>query len=63
LDITDRIRLEVHASGDIRRALEANLAYIRTETLATDVVWSEAEAGENLQLEDGASVWAQVIKS
>ena len=63
LDITDRIRLDVCAVGDIRRALEANLDYIRTETLATDVVWTEAEAGENLQLEDGASVWAQVNKS
>jgi len=63
LDITDRIRLDVCAVSDIRRALEANLDYIRTETLATDVVWMEAEAGENLQLEDGASVWAQVQKS
>jgi len=63
LEITDRIRLDVCAVGDIRRALEANLDYIRTETLATDVVWTEAEAGENLQLEDGASVWAQVHKS
>jgi isoleucyl-tRNA synthetase len=63
LEITDRICLEVNASGDIRRALEANLAYIRAETLATDVVWTEAEAGENLQLEDGASVWARVVKS
>ncbi|MGB2424400.1 MAG: DUF5915 domain-containing protein, partial [Flavobacteriales bacterium] len=63
LNITDRIQLVVCAVGDIRRALEANLDYIRTETLATDVVWTEAEAGENLQLEDGASVWAQVHKS
>jgi isoleucyl-tRNA synthetase len=63
LDITDRIQLDVCAVGDIRRALEANLDYIRTETLATDVVWTEEEAGENLQLEDGASVWAQVHKS
>jgi hypothetical protein len=26
------------------------------------VTWTEDEAGENLQLEDGASVWAQVTK-
>ena len=48
---------------EIRRALEANLDYIRTETLADDVQWTEEESGEPLQLEDGASVWAQVEKS
>jgi len=62
LDITDRIRLSVTAGDEVRRALDANLDYIRAETLATDVLWTEAEAGENLQLEDGASVWAQVEK-
>jgi len=62
LEITDRIRLDVHADEDIRRALVANLDYIRTETLATEVVWKDEEAGENLQLEDGASAWAQVYK-
>ena len=62
LDITDRIRLTVCAEDGIRGALDANLDYIRTETLAEDVVWTEAETGENLQLEDGASVWAQVDK-
>ena len=62
LDITDRIRLSVTAGKEVRRALDANLDYIRAETLATDVLWTEAEAGENLQLEDGASVWAQVEK-
>ena len=62
LDITDRILLAVAAQGEVRRALESNLDYIRTETLATEVTWTEGEAGENLQLEDGASVWAQVTK-
>ena len=62
LDITDRIRLTVCAEDGIRGALEENLDYIRTETLAEDVVWTEAETGENLQLEGGASVWAQVDK-
>ena len=62
LEITDRISLAVCAEGEVRRALESNLDYIRTETLATEVTWTEEEAGENLQLEDGASVWAQVTK-
>lgn len=62
LEITDRISLAVCAEGEVRRALESNLDYIRTETLATAVTWTEEEAGENLQLEDGASVWAQVTK-
>ena len=62
LEITDRILLTVYADDNIRRALEANLDYIRTETLADDVRWTEEEAGEPLQLEDGASVWAQVDK-
>ena len=62
LEITDRIHLTVHADDNIRRALEANLDYIRTETLADDVQWTEEESGEPLQLEDGASVWAQVDK-
>ena len=62
LEITDRISLAVSAEGEVRRALESNLDYIRTETLATEVTWTEEEAGENLQLEDGASVWAQVTK-
>ena len=34
LEISDRIRLAVNAEEEIRRALEANLDYIRTETLA-----------------------------
>jgi uncharacterized membrane protein len=63
LDISDRILLAVNAGEEIRRALEANLDYIRTETLATEVTWTEDETGEHLQLEDGASVWAQVEKS
>ena len=63
LEITDRIHLTVNADDEIRRALEANLDYIRTETLADEVRWTEDEAGEPLQLEDGASVWAQVEKS
>ena len=62
LEITDRISLTVSAEGELRRALESNLDYIRTETLATEVTWTEEEAGENLQLEDGASIWAQVTK-
>ena len=62
LEITDRISLTVSAEGEVRRALESNLDYIRTETLAMEVTWTEEEAGENLQLEDGASVWAQVTK-
>jgi isoleucyl-tRNA synthetase len=63
LDITDRICLSVHARDDLRRSLEANLDYIRTETLAQNVEWTMEAAGEHLQLEEGASVWAQVIKS
>ena len=42
--------LAVNAGEEIRRALEANLDYIRTETLATEVTWTEDEAGEHLQL-------------
>ena len=62
LDISDRICLTLNAAEHIRRALEANLDYIRTETLATEITWMNAKAGEHLQLEDGASVWAQVEK-
>ena len=60
LEITDRIDLTLHGEDDIRHVLEANLDYIRTETLASEVTWVEEEAGEHLMLEEGASVWAQV---
>ena len=62
LEITDRIGLSLHADDNIRRALEANLDYIRTETLAMEVNWTGEAAGERLELEEGASVWAQVEK-
>ena len=62
LEITDRIGLSLHADDNIRRALEANLDYIRTETLAMEVNWIGDAAGERLELEEGASVWAQVEK-
>lgn len=62
LEITDRIGLSLHADDNIRRALEANLDYIRTETLAMEVNWIGEAAGERLELEEGASVWAQVEK-
>ncbi len=62
LEITDRIGVSLHADENIRRALEANLDYIRTETLAMEVNWGREEAGERLELEEGASVWAQVEK-
>ena len=63
LEITDRIGLSLHADDNIRRALEANLDYIRTETLAMEVNWTGEAAGERLELEEGASVWAQVEKN
>ena len=63
LEITDRIDLNLHAEGDIRRTIETNLDYIRAETLASNVNWTGKEVGEILQLEDGASIWAQVMKS
>ena len=62
LEITDRIGLSLHVDDNIRRALEANLDYIRTETLAMEVNWIGDAAGERLELEEGASVWAQVEK-
>ena len=62
LEITDRIGLSLHVDDNIRRALEANLDYIRTETLAMEVNWIGDAAGERLELEEGASVWAQVVK-
>jgi isoleucyl-tRNA synthetase len=62
LDIADRISLTLSAASEIRSSLEANLDYIRTETLASEVTWTEAEVGESLQLEDSVLVWAQVTK-
>ena len=63
LEITDRIELNLHAEDDVRRTIETNLDYIRAETLASNVNWTGKEVGEILQLEDGASIWAQVMKS
>jgi isoleucyl-tRNA synthetase len=43
LEVTDKIKLTLDASGDIRSAIEGNLDYIRVETLADVVSWQTAQ--------------------
>jgi isoleucyl-tRNA synthetase len=55
LEVSDRIRLEIAAQGDVATALEQHRAYVAHETLAEHVELGESVAGSGTEVElDGA---------
>ncbi|MEE2982002.1 MAG: isoleucine--tRNA ligase [Pseudomonadota bacterium] len=47
-ELTDRIRVEYHASAELREAIQEHIEFIRTETLATEFDYFESPEGERL---------------
>jgi isoleucyl-tRNA synthetase len=50
LDVTDRIVVSCACDDELRGALRAHLDYIRSETLAEEVVWREGEEAESVDI-------------
>ena len=50
LNLTDRIRVEYCATGDLRTAIETHAHLIRQETLALEVNYSEQPSGEFVEV-------------
>ena len=46
LEVADRIRLTISPSGDVKDELAPHAQWIASETLATDVSWSDPVAGD-----------------
>lgn len=65
LDVADRIRLFVMASESLQQALEANLPYVATETLATSVEFREPPEGASTVAEplDGEPLRMGLVKA
>ncbi len=52
LEVTDRIRLYLHAENSVREAVEAFEEYLTRETLAVALVWERRDDGEKITLGD-----------
>ncbi|MBD3316495.1 MAG: class I tRNA ligase family protein, partial [Chitinivibrionales bacterium] len=50
LDVTDRISIVCACDDTLKRALETHVGYVRSETLATDVLWQEREGAESVDI-------------
>ena len=62
LEVTDRIQLFVETKGAERHAFEQNLDYIRTETLADEVLWTSGPEASEVELTDGVTVGLALTK-
>ena len=56
LDITDRIEVYLKAENAIQKAIALNIDYIRAETLADEIHWSEVGSTEDVILDDGQAI-------
>jgi isoleucyl-tRNA synthetase len=63
LEVTDRIRLRVDADGELRGQLELNLDYIRTETLADEIIWETGAEALEVELVEGTTVRLALTKN
>ena len=62
LEVTDRIKLTLHAADEIRATIEGNLDYIRLETLADEIQWQDANDNVEVELGDGITLKIGVEK-
>ena len=62
LEVTDRITLFINANDALKGQLVENLDYIRTQTLAEEVVWNEGKGSVQIELDEKTSVNVQVVK-
>lgn len=56
LDVTDRIEVYLKAENAIQKAIALNIDYIRAETLADEIHWSEVGSTEDVILDDGQAI-------
>lgn len=63
LEVTDRIQLRVESGGELRGQLELNLDYIRTETLADEVIWETGAEALEVELVEGTTVRLALTKN
>ena len=61
-EVTDRIEVQLKAEKAIQQAIASNMDYIRAETLADEIHWSEVDAKEEVILDDGQSIWMTLKK-
>lgn len=61
-EVTDRIRVQLDATDEIRDSLQKNLDYIRAEILADEVSWESASQSTEVALEDGINVRIALTK-
>ena len=57
-EVTQRITVTVKADDETRAALEKHLDYVKNETLATEIVWSDDVAAEAVDLNGHATAIA-----
>jgi isoleucyl-tRNA synthetase len=62
LEVTDRIILSISANDEIKSQLLGNLDYIRTQTLAIEVVWKDDSKAVEIELDENNIVRVLVIK-
>ena len=62
LEVTDRITLLINANDDLKHRLEGNLDYIRTQTLASDVEWTNHAEAVEIELDENNLVQVHVVK-
>jgi isoleucyl-tRNA synthetase len=62
LEVTDRIEVHLKAENAIQQAIALNIDYIRAETLADEIHWSEVDSKEEVVLDDGQSIWMTLKK-
>lgn len=66
LEVTDRINLTIHQDDHLKKAVEANYAYICSETLADSIIFtdlSESPVKQEAEIADDLKLWIIVEKS
>ena len=62
LEVVDRITLFIDANDEVKGRLVENLDYIRTQTLAEEVIWQDEAGAVQIELDETTSVKVQVVK-
>jgi isoleucyl-tRNA synthetase len=66
LEVTDRIKLSLAGDAELKAALDAFMDFVRSETLATSVIWVEGPAvpgssGAFADIEAGDKAWRAAV--
>ena len=66
LEVTDRIKLALAGDEELKRALDAFMDFVRSETLAAAVTWADGpgvpgSAGAFTEIEAGDKLWRAAV--